>query len=404
MANVDVYAHSNIQGLLNNIGGQHVYTYRHNANDALSVTMPIRNESYRYDGLHPIFQMNLPEGVLREAIARATAKQYGSDDLTLLTLLGNRQIGRLAYAREGQPYQNSIETTPSLKDLLGSDDANLFSQLLANYATQSGVAGVQPKVLMDMPDVSGKATLPLHAYIVKSWGQEYPELGCNEFFCLTFAQASGLNVVDFSLSDNGKLLVTRRFDVIKNDVTGEQQILGFEDFCVLQGRGTREKYDASIESCANTFGQYVAAPYKKQALYDFFKLTLVNIFIRNGDAHLKNIGILYSDLNEYRLGTPPTFTCKMAPIFDIVSTVPYLPNDTMALSLTGSKRWPKWSVLQVFAKQHCGLNNQDIERCVAEIEIAINQTLPVLNSLAKQHIDFGPVAEVIFKLLNQRDF
>ncbi|HPQ97638.1 MAG TPA: HipA N-terminal domain-containing protein [Thiolinea sp.] len=49
----------------------------------MSLTMPVRRESYRYDGLHPVFRMNLPEGALREALERMTAKQYGSDDLTL---------------------------------------------------------------------------------------------------------------------------------------------------------------------------------------------------------------------------------------------------------------------------------------------------------------------------------
>jgi serine/threonine-protein kinase HipA len=41
----------------------------------------------------------------------------------------------------------------------------------------------------------------------------------------------------------------------------------------------------------------------------------------------------------------PKATIKFSPVFDIVSTTPYLPNDTMALSLTGSKRWPKQEVL-----------------------------------------------------------
>ncbi len=49
-----------------------------------------------FNDLHPVFQMNLPESSLREAIELATAKQYGSGDLTMLALLGPNQIGRLA--------------------------------------------------------------------------------------------------------------------------------------------------------------------------------------------------------------------------------------------------------------------------------------------------------------------
>ncbi len=46
--------------------------------------------------------MNMPEGGLRLAIEKATAKHYGSDDLTILALLGNNQIGSVQYALEEQ--------------------------------------------------------------------------------------------------------------------------------------------------------------------------------------------------------------------------------------------------------------------------------------------------------------
>lgn len=245
MADIDVYVQSQRAGRLTKTKDKHVFGYHHDATDALSLTMPLRVESYHFQGLHPVFQMNLPEGHLRQAIERATAKQYGSDDLTLLAILGPNQIGRMAYALAGEPLAKKIDTLPDLQTLLGSDDARLFDQLLARFATCSGVAGVQPKVLLDF--VENKASLPLQSYIVKSWGNEYPELGCNEYACLTLARHAGLRVPDYYLSDNGKLLITRRFDLNEQ---GES--LGFEDFCVLQGKGRREKYDASLESCANT--------------------------------------------------------------------------------------------------------------------------------------------------------
>jgi serine/threonine-protein kinase HipA len=114
---------------------------------------------------------------------------------------------------------------------------------------------------------------------------------------------------------------------------------------VLQGKSTKQKYDASLESCANTISLFVSKEHKQQTLYDFFKLTVLNILLRNGDAHLKNYGVLYQELQGYNQGTMPKATIKFSPVFDIVSTTPYLPNDTMALSLTGSKRWPKQEVL-----------------------------------------------------------
>ena len=395
MAEVDVYASAKIAGRLAKSGAKHVFSYHQDASEAVSLTMPLRIESYAFQaGLHPVFQMNLPEGHLRQAIERATAKQNGSDDLTVLALLGSSQIGRMGYTLAGQPLAWQSDSLPDLQTLLGSDDATLFNQLLSRFAMRSGVAGVQPKVLLDI--VKTKASLTTQSYIVKSWGDEYPELGCNEYVCLTLAKQAGLNVPETYLSENGKLLISKRFDL---NETSES--LGFEDFCVLQGKGTSEKYDASLESCANTIRQYVSPIHQQQALYDFFKLTLVNVLVKNGDAHLKNSGVIYNKLHQFQLGYSPQVERQLAPVFDIVSTVPYLPNDSMALSLTGSKRWPKWKVLQQFARQHCGLNSKQINLAVDEVQQATMLTLPLLSDLVKQHPEFLPIADTMTALLQQ---
>lgn len=90
MANIDVYNNGLMIGRLKKENTKHFYSYTLDANSALSLTMPVRLESYSYDGLHPFFQMNMPEGVLRDAIEKATAKEFGSDDLTVLALLGKQ--------------------------------------------------------------------------------------------------------------------------------------------------------------------------------------------------------------------------------------------------------------------------------------------------------------------------
>jgi serine/threonine-protein kinase HipA len=353
--------------------------------------MPLRVASYQSPELHPIFQMNLPEGTLRWALEQMTAKQYGSDDLSLLALLGRHQIGRLAYSIAGQPLPLSNEKPFTLDQLISSNDADLFAQLLARYATYSGVAGVQPKVLMPLQQ---HLALPLGHYIVKTWANDYPHLACNEYVCLSIARAAGLEVPNFYLSNNAQLLITERFDL-----TPEGVALGFEDFCVLQGKSTRAKYDSTLEACTHTIRQFVSPSYQNQALADFYKLTYLNVRVRNGDAHLKNNGVLYSSLVDYHSGVLPNTERKLAPIFDIVSTVPYLPNDTMALLLNGSKRWAKRKVLHQFARQQCGLSLTRIEQIEAEVEAAIESQLGLLQSLAERHSGFTLVAEGMAGLL-----
>lgn len=403
MQEVDVYVNRQHAGRLSRAQQRHGFTYVLDAPEALSLTMPLRVESYVYEqGLHPLFQMNLPEGYLRQAIERFAAKQFGSDDLTYLTLLGNHQIGRLRYTVADKNLPPDTLAAPPLNELLHSSDANLFHQLFERYAMHSGVAGVQPKVLMELRNdivapLVDKATLPLKKYIVKSWGPEFPQLACNEFLCMTLARNAGLNVPNVHLSDNGQLLICERFDVDSQD-----QPLGFEDFCVLQGRSTQQKYDSSIESCANTVRQYVSPHDLQQALEDFFKLTVLNIKIQNGDAHLKNFGIVYKDLPGFREGDQPVAKRKLAPVYDVVSTTPYIAGDSMALTLTGSKRWPKHKVLETFAIAHCNLPKKKIQQVFEEVDAACEKTYVLLESLSNNHPDFEPIGEKIGKLMQQK--
>lgn len=377
---------------------KHTMSYHPDATEAISLTMPLRNASYSFDGMHPLFQMNLPEGALREAIERTTAKQYGSDDLTLLTILGNHQIGRLVYSFKDQTLSPQSDGQLTLEALLSHDDAQLFSQLLTRYAQTSGVAGVQPKVLMD---IKSRLTMNTEQYIVKSWGAAYPELGCNEYVCMHIAKKAGLNVAETFLSDNGKLLISKRFDLDvldTNAVDGKGAAMGFEDFCVLQAKGTREKYDGSIEQCANTVRHFVSAEHLADDLADLYKLTLLNVRLRNGDAHLKNMGIRYDGLKDYHENQTPMCSRKLAPIFDIVSTVPYLPNDTMALTLSGSKRWPKRKVLHNFARQHCLLTQKQITQIEEQVDNAIHSSLPLLDKLQQEHKGFEEVGDAMRKV------
>lgn len=92
-----------------------VYDPAANATETVSLTMPSKLAGYEYpDGLHPVFQMNLPEGRLREVLERRFRKTVpGFDELSLLRIVGPAQIGRLRYgeppiASEGKPPVQSV--------------------------------------------------------------------------------------------------------------------------------------------------------------------------------------------------------------------------------------------------------------------------------------------------------
>ena len=76
-----------------------LFGYRAGCEDrhAVSLTMPVVSDQYDAMGfLHPIFEMNLPEGVLRQKLELMFAKAVRDfDALTLLDIVGRSQIGRL---------------------------------------------------------------------------------------------------------------------------------------------------------------------------------------------------------------------------------------------------------------------------------------------------------------------
>ena len=154
-------------------------------------------------GLLPLFEMNLPEGALRERLRLQFAKTIPEfDDLDLLQVVGSSQIGWLRYStqetiHEDVPVQN---LTAILTHRGGAD---LFAHLMERFATYSGIAGMQPKVLVREVQAPEKITHRGATHIVKSFDpKEYPELAANELFCMRGAAAAGIDTPRMQLSEN----------------------------------------------------------------------------------------------------------------------------------------------------------------------------------------------------------
>src|SRR6202795_3643868 len=312
---------------------------------AVSVTMPVRLPSWDVPfGLPPIFEMSLPEGALREWLRLAFAKATGTfDDFDLLAIVGRSQVGRIRYTGDKEQLNEDVPFQSVDEILASRRDGDLFRYLIEKFAAFSGISGVQPKVLVR--DESASATLanrehrlsPSYrgaTHIVKFWEpNEFPQLAANEYFCLKAAERCGLDVPRYRLAEDGMALVVDRFD-LRPDGTYR----GFEDFCVLNARRTDEKYRGSDEtSIMKRFQEFSNSPHINEDLEKLFTLIALNCSLRNGDAHLKNFGIVYDDvLGEARL----------APVYDLVTTSVYLPEDSMALTLNGTTKWPSGKELR----------------------------------------------------------
>lgn len=335
---------------------EYIYSYSsENKNDYLSLTMPIRTKSYTNKLLHPIFEMHLPEGYLLSVIKKHFSKLTKTDDFGLLKLMSQNIKGRVNYKNK----ESSEGEILTLDNLLYPSTSTLFDELVNKFALTSALSGVQPKVLAKVQD---KATLSFQDYIVKSWGEDYPNLALNEYYCMQIIKKANIKVPEFYLSDDHQLFIMKRFD-LKEDGT----FLGFEDMCVLQAKQRDDKYDGSYEGIVKTIKIFASVRYKKNALRQFFKMVVINNFVQNGDGHLKNYGLVYKDIDNIEL----------APSYDVVSTTMYIKNDIPALHLLGSKKWWSKKYLLRFAVESCDLSlkesNTLYDECLVALQCVIDE-------------------------------
>lgn len=353
--------------------------------DAVSLTMPVRLESYTWAyGIHPLFEMHLPEGHLKAELVRRFSKSVrGFDDFTLLGIVGPHQLGRISIA-----HAAADKSLPEIKlsELLIHDGAkDLFNDLMNTYAAYSGVSGVQPKVLVrDAVDTGSSVARLTHrgaTHLVKAFNDsDFAQLAANEFFCMRAAFHAGLEVPECQLSQHGKFLVVQRFDI------GDSAYLGFEDMCVLSGWGTEKKYDGSYQGCSKLIKTYVSPPRLTKALEDFFMMVALCAGIQNGDGHLKNFGLLYENCAE-------DADVWLAPAYDLVTTTVYQTNDIMGLLLGGSKAWPKRKMLVQFGRSSCNLTEARCNELLARVHSGMHRAMGELSEYQRAHPAFEAVAD-----------
>ena len=117
------------------------------------------------------------------------------------------------------------------------------------------------------------------------------------------------------------------------------------------------KYQGSYQRVAELLRQ-LQLPARE--LHRFFEQVALSVMVRNGDAHLKNFGVLYRSASDIRL----------APLFDVVTTAiytytqypggPELADRTLALKLFAgkhhSKAYPTREELIDFGRRICGVS------------------------------------------------
>jgi serine/threonine-protein kinase HipA len=283
--------------------------------------------------LPPFFANLLPEDKLREAMEKHHAENVrAGNDFDLLAALGG--------------------DLPGAVRVLPSDGTTAVAEGASRDKPKArfSLAGVQMKLsVMKNTGKGGGLTLPMDdeqgQYIAKFPSTAFPGVSENEFANLALAAAIGIDVPErelveksdferipeeFDTLSDGKVLLVKRFD---RGASGER--IHIEDFAQVFGVYPSRKYEGAAY---HDIASALSAAISPTAALEFVSRLALVVITGNGDMHLKNWSLIYRGN-----GDKP----ELAPIYDVLSTVPYIPADSMALSLGGERSFkalaaPRW--------------------------------------------------------------
>lgn len=275
--------------------------------------------------LPPFFANLLPEGALRDYLA-ARAGVNRVRDFFLLAVLGRDLPGALEILHSAGGLSGEATDAPD------SQDALRFS-----------LAGVQLK-FSAIQQATGGLTIPAEgiggSWIVKLPSTTFAGVPENEFAMMTLASRIGIDVPEIAL--------VRVTEV--RDLPPGLNVAGDFAFAIRRFDRQRDGASVHIEDFAQVFGVYPDKKYERasyrniaevlwaeigeQAIVEFLRRLVFNTLIGNGDMHLKNWSLIYPDARK----------AQLAPAYDFVSTIAYIPNDRLALGFGGSRDFGAMSV------------------------------------------------------------
>ncbi len=368
-----------------------VLTYHPNvaADDFVSLTMPVRLESYVWDDqLPPVLQMNLPEGYLLQVLQEQFGPHVGASPAALLSVVGRNMVGRLQAAAPGASLSEEPRPFEVAALLKGDNSEAAFAALVREHAT-SGVSGVVPKFLDAHTEETEdgkplwphtKASLITRRHIIKGASAKLPFAALNEHLCMQVASRV-LPTAKTEISSDGQALVVHRFDV---DEQGQPR-WGMEDFCSLLGLRPAAKYDTTWERIAKAVRDHVPGPERLQTYRQLAFTLLLTYALRNADCHAKNLALLYSSRSDARL----------SPTFDMLTTRVYagFQHNPPAIEFMGKKTWTPGKNLPRFVAATFGIQPKEQQQMVQAISDAVVEVAPQVRQAMARHPDFESIGQ-----------
>ena len=334
---LDVYLNNQLAGkLIQGWRGGLSFTYDRDASMGISLSLPLREESFEGDKVKAFFSGLLPDEHLRQKLARYLGLSE-KNPFALLEVVGGECAGALSLYPEGpSPPLHRDDNLEVLSE--GQLKEILF--LLKNRPLLVGeknmrlsLAGAQDKLAVKFHDNSiilVKGTTPT-THILKPLIEHIDHSVHNELFCMKLAQSVGVPTPQSSIHfvDSTPFYLVERYDREKTP-QGHFARVHQEDFCQALGILPEIKYEReggpSIVKCQEVISSHCARPAVDQL--QLLKRIIFNYLIGNADAHGKNFSLLYGGLN-----------LKLAPAYDLLSTEVYSSlSDKMAMKIGGKYR------------------------------------------------------------------
>ena len=362
---------------------------------AISRSLPLATGSVEAGAGHAFFANLLPEGRVRQLVARRLGLTE-SNDFALLDALGGECAGALVIARSvPEPARPSYRPIDEGELAARAGRGLVFAETSGAGGIRLSLAGAQDKLAVKVD--GGRILLPEGAspstHILKFANRDYkPE---NELLVTRLAAACGLPTVSAELTKIGsrRHLLIQRYDRIV-DEAGDVRRLHQEDLCqalgVPPGRKYEEEGGPPFDQCFALVDEVSVEPaLDTRALIRWLAF---NAVVGNADGHAKNLSLL-------RTGR----SMRLAPFYDLLSTAVYpqiAPRLAMAVggrSDAGQLRGREWRALA---------GTIGVGRIVEETVRELAETLPERASTVvqetKQQYGRMPVAELLLRAIRRR--
>jgi len=291
---------------------------------AISLSLPLQAEPCDPEVSRAWFANLLPEGEVREHVARRLGVSV-QNEFALLRGIGGDCAGALRLLPGPPPAGETAGLIPlPWSELEAKIAATPRPSLLAVMMQPGGLrlslAGAQDKLPVHFVD--GRLSLPAGSaastHLLKIPNRSFPDLVQNELLCLSLARESGLPVPPARLAPVATpILLVQRYD---RDVAADGTASRWhqEDFCQALGLPPEAKYEneggPSLALLFAALDAGSASPLPDRR--DLLRWVLFNFVVGNADAHAKNISLLHEGPAA---GSGP----RLAPFYDLVCTEVY---------------------------------------------------------------------------------